>query len=61
MNSGPPVATPRIEALDALRGLIMALDHSADFVAGYHSTEIWGQAVPVHSSDLGFMTRVRRL
>ena len=61
MNSDSPVAAPRIEALDALRGLIMllmALDHSAYFVAGYHATEIWGLPVPVHASEFGFVTRL---
>jgi uncharacterized membrane protein len=61
MNSDSPVAAPRIEAVDALRGLIMllmALDHSADFVAGYHATEIWGHPIPVHASAFGFVTRL---
>jgi uncharacterized membrane protein len=61
MHSDSPVAAPRIEALDALRGLIMllmALDHSADFVAAHHATEIWGHPIPVHASEFGFVTRL---
>ncbi len=61
MNSPSPVAAPRIEAPDALRGLIMllmALDHAAAFVAGHHTTEIWGLPIPQHPSALAFVTRL---
>jgi uncharacterized membrane protein len=60
MKATPSAAPSRIEALDALRGLIMllmALDHAADFVSGHHTTEIWGNPIPVHESGLAFATR----
>ncbi|MBT4523119.1 MAG: DUF1624 domain-containing protein [Halieaceae bacterium] len=51
----------RLEALDALRGLIMvvmAIDHAALFVAGQHYAEFWGTPLPVYPHAFGLFTRV---
>lgn len=50
----------RYEAIDALRGLIMAvmaIDHINAFIARQHATEFWNGAVSIHSSWLSFLTR----
>ncbi len=52
--------TPRIAALDQLRGAIMALmalDHASYFVARMHSREFWGTALPDYASTLPFVLR----
>jgi uncharacterized membrane protein len=51
----------RLEALDALRGLIivlMALDHASFFVAEHHHGEFWGIALPDYGGALSLLTRV---
>jgi uncharacterized membrane protein len=62
---GPPRALEaprRLQAVDALRGLIiilMALDHANHFVAQKHSPgEYWGGAFPAYSETLPFLTRL---
>lgn len=56
-----PAQTPRLLAVDALRGLIivfMALDHANYFIAQQHSPgEYWGGAYPVYDSIAPFLTR----
>ncbi|MFQ5575821.1 MAG: DUF1624 domain-containing protein [Anaerolineae bacterium] len=53
--------SPRLFALDALRGLIivlMALDHANHFIAQKHSSgEYWGGAFPAYPDALSFLTR----
>jgi uncharacterized membrane protein len=60
-SSITPVQTPRLLAVDALRGLIivfMALDHANYFIAQQHSSgEYWGGAYPVYDSIAPFLTR----
>jgi CubicO group peptidase (beta-lactamase class C family)/uncharacterized membrane protein len=60
-SSVTPVQTPRLLAVDALRGLIivfMALDHANYFIAQQHSSgEYWGGAYPVYDSIAPFLTR----
>ena len=52
----------RIQAPDALRGLIvilMALDHANHFIAQKHSSgEYWGGAFPAYHDALSFLTRL---
>jgi uncharacterized membrane protein len=53
---------PRLPALDALRGLIMALmalDHANHFIAQQHSPgEYWGGPFPVYHDAPAFLTRL---
>ncbi len=65
-RQAPAVAAPapgvgrRLVPLDALRGVIMilmALDHTAFFVAKRHPAEFWGVAMPVYDGWLPFLTR----
>jgi len=55
-------APRRLQAVDALRGLIiilMALDHANHFVAQKHSPgEYWGGAFPAYSETLPFLARL---
>ncbi len=56
-------ATPgRLQALDGLRGLIMAImaiDHASAFVAAQHFSEFWGLPLPDYYGDpLSLLTRV---
>lgn len=55
-------APRRLQAVDALRGLIiilMALDHANHFVAQKHSTgEYWGGAFPTYAGATPFLTRL---
>ncbi len=57
-----PDASYRLQAVDALRGLIivlMALDHANHFVAQKHSPgEYWGGMFPSYSQSLPFLTRL---
>jgi uncharacterized membrane protein len=57
-----PVVTAmqRFGALDAHRGLIMALmaiDHGSYFIARAHSSEFWGVPLPVYPDAFWFWTR----
>ncbi len=52
--------TPRFNALDAHRGLIMvlmAVDHASYFIARVHSAEFWGVRLPVYPNASWFWTR----
>jgi uncharacterized membrane protein len=55
-------AKPRLAAVDALRGLIiafMALDHTSLLVAQRHTaSEIWYGVFPVYYDPLAFLTRL---
>ncbi len=57
-----PSQSSRLQPLDALRGLLMALmalDHTSQFVAQRHSSgEIWGGSFPVYRDPLAFVTRL---
>ena len=53
-------ATGRFNALDAHRGLIMALmaiDHASYFIARAHSAEFWGVTLPSYPNAFWFFTR----
>jgi uncharacterized membrane protein len=52
--------TRRFNALDAHRGLIMALmaiDHASYFIARAHSAEFWGATLPSYPNAWWFWTR----
>jgi uncharacterized membrane protein len=52
--------TPRFNALDAHRGLIMvlmAVDHASYFIARVHSAEFWGVTLPSYPNAFWFWTR----
>jgi uncharacterized membrane protein len=52
--------TPRLNALDAQRGLIMvlmAIDHASYFIARTHSAEFWGVTLPSYPNAFWFWTR----
>ena len=54
------IAAGRLPALDALRGLIMAVmavDHASVFIAHRHSSEFWGGEITRYSGALPFLTR----
>ncbi len=56
----PAPTGQRLAALDAQRGLIMALmaiDHASYFIARVHALEFWGTALPVHPNAFWFWTR----
>jgi uncharacterized membrane protein len=51
---------PRLNALDAHRGLIMvlmAIDHASYFIARVHSAEFWGVTLPSYPDAFWFWTR----
>lgn len=57
-SQSPP---PRLQPVDALRGLIMmimALDHARAFIVREHPFEIWSAPLPVYTSNLPFLTRL---
>ena len=59
-RSSKPSAPRRVEALDALRGLIMilmAIDHASYFIAKVHPGEFWGMPLPQYPDGLSFFTR----
>jgi uncharacterized membrane protein len=54
------ITTPRFNALDAHRGLIMilmAVDHASYFIARVHSAEFWGVTLPSYPNAFWFWTR----
>jgi uncharacterized membrane protein len=55
-----PAVPGRLAALDALRGLIMAvmaIDHASYFIAKVHPGEFWGVPLPHYPDGLAFFTR----
>jgi uncharacterized membrane protein len=59
-SSSMIITTPRFNALDAHRGLIMilmAVDHASYFIARVHSAEFWGVTLPSYPNAFWFWTR----